>query len=380
MSARAVTYALAGRAVTCVAVAAALTATPAASQIDRAAVGADLSFQSYSFDQAKTFGINSLRLTSLHFAASAPLIEHLVLAVDGAWATAKMNVAGAFNPSISGLTDTQVSLTFTPLPFLNVSGILLAPTGKETQTLEESVVAGAIASDLFPFKVSNWGSGGGGGINASVARPLGPVGVGLSVGVIAGRKFEPLSGGLFEYRPGTLLSITGAVDGTIGEATKASFKVTYHRYGQDQINGLNLFQSGNRLQAMGSVAFPMGPTSSGVVYAGITHRQRSALLSDLPYSQSLPSQNLLLIGGGFRRPVGSVVLKPDAEIRVLRRADSSGQGIDAGVGATVELRTTHAVFEPSARLHVGQLEVISGSPGSLFGFEIGLTARLRGAP
>lgn len=358
---------------------ASLAAAPGAAQIRRPTVGANLSVQSFSFDQAKTLGIEGLRLTSLHFAASAPIVEHLVLAVDGAWASGTMKQAGSGNLDISGLTDTQVSLTFSPHPFFTVSGLFLAPTGKETQSLDQSIVAGAIASDLFPFKVSNWGSGGGGGVNASLARPLGPVGVGLSVGLIAGRKFQPLDGAQFAYRPGTLLRIVGAIDGTVGQASKASLKLTYHRYGQDQINGNNLFQSGNRFQAMGSLAFPMGPASSGLVYAGITHRQRSTVLGQaLPYAQALPSQNLILLGGGFRRPVGTSVLQPDAELRILRRSDSAGQGFDLGVGATLELRTAHAVFAPSARLHVGRLEVIPGSTGSVFGFEIGLTARMRG--
>ncbi len=63
---------------------------------------------------------------------------------------------------------------------------------------------------------------------------------------------------------------------------------------------------------------------------------------------------------------------------MLRRADSAGQGIDLGVGATLELRGERATFAPSARIHIGQLEVVPGNSGSLLGFEIGLTTRVRG--
>jgi hypothetical protein len=175
-----------------------------------------------------------------------------------------------------------------------------------------------------------------------------------------------------------LVRVVGAVDGTVGEASKASLRVTYHHYGQDQIDGNNLFQSGNRFQAMASIAFPMGGRSSGIAYGGMTHRQRSTLLEGLPFAQEFPSQNLFLLGGGLRVPVGGRVLQPDAELRVLRRSDSAGQGIDLGVGASLEFRSGRSTFAPSARLHIGQLEMRQGSKGNLFGFELGLSARVGG--
>lgn len=354
------------------------TALPAASQVSSPTVGAALSYQGYSFDAANAFGVDKLALASLHFTAATPLVERLSLNVRGAWAKGTLTREDGTTLDISGLTDTQLSLTFTPNEFVNVSGIFLAPTGKDTQTLEESIVAGSMASDLFPFKVTNWGSGGGMGANASVAHPLGAVGVGLAVAVIAGREFSPLGSGEFAYRPGTLLRIVGAVDGTVGEASKASLRLTFHRYGQDEINGVNLFQSGNRFQALASLAFPMGSGASGIAYGGMTHRQKSTLLEGVPFAQEFPPENLFLLGGGLRWPVGGHVLQPDAELRVLRRSDSVGQGLDLGIGASYEIRSGRSTFAPSARIHVGQLEVQQGSKGSLFGFEVGLSARVGG--
>ncbi len=264
-------------------------------------VGATLSFQGYSFDEAATLGVQNLRLIALHFAATTPLVDRLSLAVDGSWGKGTLGRASG-SLDVTGLTDTQLTLTYSPNLYFKVSGVLIAPTGKESQTLRESIVAGALASDLFPFSIANWGSGGGAGVNASVARPLGPVGAGLAVGVIAGREFEPLEGGLFAYRPGTLFRIVGALDGTVGEASKASLQVAVHAYGKDQVNGDNLFQSGNRFQVMGSLAFPMSATSSGIVYAGVTHRQGGSLLSELPIARESSSQNLFLAGRRLPAP------------------------------------------------------------------------------
>ncbi len=353
-------------------------ALPLAAQVAHPTVGASLWMQRYTFGDAAALGVKSLTQTSLNFSAATPLGAHVSLGVSGAWAKGDMDPGDGSKMKITGLTDTQVSLTLSPNEFFKVSGVFLAPTGKETQTLEEAIVAGAMASDLFPFKISNWGSGGGGGVNASMVRPLGSVGVGLSVGVIAGRQFQPLEGGQFQYRPGTLFRIVGALDGTVGEAGKASFQIAYHRYGQDKIDGQNLFQSGDRLQALASLAFPVGAGASGITYASVTHRQHSNLLAAVPYAQDFPSQNLFLIGTGFRVPVGSNVLQPDAEIRVLRSSNSGGQGFDIGLGTSLELRSGSTTFAPAARIHFGQLQVVSGSKGGLFAFELGLTARVRG--
>jgi hypothetical protein len=378
MSAPTSTRLCAGRALALALLATVGTSPAVVAQLRDASVGAAVAFQGYSFDQSAALGIQNVRLLSLQFSATAPLVEQLSLVVTGAYARGTMNRASLPQFEISGLTDTQVSLTYSPNVYLNVTGIVIAPTGKETQTLEESLVAGAMASDLLPFRVSNWGSGGGGGVNASVAHPMGPVGAGLSVGYIAGREFEPLSGGVFAYRPGGLLRIVGALDGTVGEASKASLKVTYHRYGQDKINGYNLFQSGDRFQALASLAFPMGTTSSGIAYASLTHRQRSTLLGDLPIAQESASQNLFVVGGGFRRALGSAVLQPDAELRMLSRANDTGKGFDLAIGATLVLRSTRAMFAPSAKLHMGRLDVGSGESSRLLGFEVGLSARVGG--
>lgn len=370
---------LASRVLALAAISTALTAPSLTAQVARPTVGGSLWVQGYSFGSSSDIGVKSLTQTSFNFSAATPLGAHFSLGVSGAWAKGTLEPSGGGQKSsISGLTDSQVSLTLSPNEFFKVSGIFVAPTGKETQTLDESIVAGAMASDLFPFKVANWGSGGGGGVNASVARPLGSVGVGLSVGVIAGREFQPLDGGQFAYRPGTLLRIVGALDGTVGEAGKASFQLAYHRYGRDKIDGHNLFQSGDRFQALASLAFPAGAGASGITYISLTHRQHSSLLASLPYAQDFPSQNLFLLGGGFRIPAGSAVWQPDASLRVLRSSNSAGQGFDVGLGTSVELRSGGTVFAPAARVHFGQLQVSSGSKSGLFAFELGLTARLRG--
>jgi hypothetical protein len=359
------------------ALAAAFATTPLAGQANDASVGAAVSFQSFSFDKGDVLGMENLRLISLHFAASVPIVQQISMGVNGAYARGTMGRGSLDQLEISGLTDTQVSLTFSPNPYFDLTAVALAPTGKETQTLDESVVAAAMASDLLPFSVSNWGTGGGGGASASVKGPLGPVGAGLSVGYIAGREFQPLDG-LFQYRPGGLLRIVGAMDATVGGTSKASVKVTYHRYGQDKVDGTNLFQSGDRFQGLASLAFPIGPASSGIAYASVTHRQGSTVLGQLPLANPSVSQNLFLVGGGIRMPVGTAVLQPDAEARVLRRADSTGQGYDLGVGVKLELRSGRGLFAPSARVHFGNVDLGAGDSSSLLGFEVGLTARVGG--
>ena len=55
-------------------------------------------------------------------------------------------------------------------------------------------LAGIVAADLLPFRVTSWGSGGGIGMQLAATRRFETVGAGLSVGcMVASGAFSPLS-------------------------------------------------------------------------------------------------------------------------------------------------------------------------------------------
>jgi len=336
-------------------------------------VGVGSLFQTFRFSDSGASGIETLTLITTPFSAGIPLGDRADLRLSGAFARGALDHA-AGSSTISGLTDTRVSLGF-GTQWAQVAAVAILPTGKNTQTLEESRVAGAIAADLLPFAISNWGSGPGGGATLTAAGPVGSVGLGVNVAYLVRQSFEPLESQEFAYRPGDLLHVSVAMDGSVGEAGKATIRLTYERNGDDRGDDANLFRSGDRVQVLGSYAFPVGPASSGIVYASLLHRNEGAFLET---TESLASQDLMLVGGGVRIPMGSGVFQPDAEARLFRRADGIDQGYDLSLGATYEIPGAEWTVAPSARLHLGHLEVREGVETGFNGFEVGLAVRRAG--
>lgn len=347
---------------------------PAAAQGQSApGVRAEARYQSFSFDDPDAASIETLSLLSLPFSARAALSPLVDLSVSGAWARGSLE-HGSESSTIAAFTDTQLALGVTA-GWARISAIALLPTGQSTQTLDESRVAGAIAADLLPFAVSNWGAGAGGGLDVSAARPVGPLGVGLAVAYLARASFEPTEEEDFAYRPGNLLRVTAAVDGTVGESGKATAQVTWHRHGEDEFRDENLFRSGDRLRVLGSYAFPVGAGSNGLAYAGVIRRERGTFLDS---DATSASQNLVLVGGGLRLPMAGGVLQPDVEARVFRRSDGLDEGYDIGVGADFEISGPGRLLVPSLRAHFGRLEVRDDVQTGFTGFEVGFSARFGG--
>ena len=340
-----------------------------------ARVGA--TFESYRFAEEEAVGIRSLSLFSVPVAAAFPVGSQATVEVRSALARGSMETAAGETVEVAGLTDTEVRVGFR-VPgtvTLQLQAIGVLPTGNSTHTEEEAVLAGAVASDLLPFRVSNWGAGGGGGGLVSVSRSFGATAVGASASYLAGRAFEPLSGESFAYRPGDHLRIRGALDHNVEGGGRITVSLTLDRFSEDLLDDTNLYRAGNRVQTVASYSFRQGRTGSGVVYGGVFHRsQGTALLDAAP---AIPSQQLLLAGGGLRRPSGGVTLVPTVDVRVHRTEDGVGQGWLPGAGLGVEVPAGGWVLVPTARVRHGRILVREGSESAVTGFELSLSSRPR---
>ena len=333
-------------------------------------------YQSFQFDDGGVTGVETLSLLTVPVNARVPLTRWARVDVAGAWADGSLETADGSTISLSGFTDTRVSLTFgTPGSLARVSVFGLLPTGESEQTLDETRVAGALATDLLPFAVSNWGSGGGAGGSISLARTAGSVGLGLAVSYLARQSFEPLAGEAFAYRPGDLLQVSAAVDGPVGDAAKATLQATYNRYGDDEFGEENLFQSGDRYQVTASLAFPVGAAASGITWAGVLHRDQGAFLDG---TETASAQDLVLVGGGLRFRTGGIVLQPDVQGRFFRQSEGEDQGWDLSAGVDLEIPAGGTTLVPSVAAHVGNLQVVEGVESSFTGFEAGLSVRFGG--
>jgi hypothetical protein len=338
-------------------------------------------YESYRFSSASAANLESISLLALPFSAATPLIGPTTLQVRGAFAHGTLVDAAGTETTLSGLVDTEVALgvTFgTATTSATLTAIGLAPTGTSQHDGDEARVAGLIASEFLPFRITNWGTGGAFGVSANVARVVGQGSIGIGVGYLAAREFDPFEPGVggetFAYRPGDQMQLRLAADQDLGTSAKLSLAFVFERHQEDRLDGANLYQAGNRYQGMGSYAFAAGARSTAIVYAGGLHTEEGVGF-DVPLSHDFSSRTLLLFGGGTRMPLGGVVLSPSLDGRVYRRGSGLGQGYMGGVGATLEVPAGSLALVPGARLRLGNFVVDDDVESGITGFDLGLEIR-----
>jgi hypothetical protein len=236
-------------------------------------------------------------------------------------------------------------------------------------------VAGAIAADLLPFAVRDFGTGGGAGASVALARPFGAFAAGVSVGYVVAREYEPLSEQSFEYGPGDQLHVRAAIDRTIGRSAKIAVRADWRMYGDDTGDGANVFQPGDRLQLVGSYDFAVG-RSSAIAYVGWLDRGEGEYVAP---PDILAEQRLVFAGGGVRIPLGGSVLVPSVDFRSIESDGQDRRGYMLGFGASLEGRVGSAQVVPDARLRFGNAESGAGGETGFTGVNMGLTIRFGSA-
>jgi len=348
-------------------------AGPLAAQLASERAGAGVFFERYGFSDAASLGIESVTLLTVPFAVRFDATPAIGLQLSGAWARGSMTPANGQELTMAGLTDTELRATFA---FRNqafvLTAIALLPTGHSQLTDNEAQVAGLIAADVLPFRITNWGTGGGFGASVSAAAPVGSFAAGVSAGYVVAREFEPLDADQsFVYRPGNQLHITAALDRDVGTTAKASLRLSFQAFATDEANGANLYQAGSRFQATGSYAFAAGARASAIVYAGFLHRAEGQFEVQ---TDVRPAQDQFLAGGGIRFPLGRGILQPGLDLRLLSGTDDADSGHTIGVGATAEWPVGGATVAPALRARFGSAQG-SGSESAFTGAEAGLAIR-----
>jgi hypothetical protein len=337
--------------------------------------GMAAAFETYGFSDAQQTGIDHVSLLTVPFGARTRLLGSSSLEVSGAYARGQLTHQDGTTVTLAGFTDTQIALAV-PLKqdVATVTAIASLPTGVSRMTADEAIVAGVVASDLLPFRISNWGAGGAAGVSGAVAHSLGAVGIGASASYLVGHEYDLVEPGAFAYRPGNQLRARVAVDLSTGPAGKASLQLTYLHSGEDQLAGANVFRAGDRIQGMGSYAFAAGTRTAGIAYAGVMHRAQGAYLVVLGPTPS--AENVFVAGGGFRVAVARAVLLPSLDLRILRRSDGLGEGEVTGIGGSAELPVRAGLtLLPSARARLGRVLLSQGNSSGFTGVDLAIGVR-----
>lgn len=371
---------------TAMALAVVLAVTPAlsAGQVTDVSFGGGAGFELYSFSDAQQVGLESISLATLPFGARATVASDVDVQLFGNVARGSLTRTDGSDATLFGLTDTDVQVDYTVGGVggatgentLTLTGVVSLPTGSATHDAEEAAVAGAVAADLLPFRISNWGRGGGVALQAAGARSFENFGAGLSLAYRVSGDFEPREANEFTYQPGNELRVRLALDRELGTGGKGSLVLGFQNFSDDAVDGTNVFQSGSRFNATGSYAFPAVGRGAGVVYAGVIHRSNGTFLQGATSSDT-PSQDLVLLGSQLRIPWGSTRVKPRVDGRLFRTEDGRGQGYVAGVGVSMDVPRDRITWMPSVTARFGNLEAVEGRESSFTGFEIGVRARFQ---
>jgi hypothetical protein len=345
------------------------------------AFGAGVQFQRFSFSEA--LGADAASLTMIPVAYALPVGDRFDLDLYSAYANGSVD-KGGMSYGLQGLVDTRLRARLQVAPWAVLTAMVNLPTGKSSHDAEEAVVASVLSTDILGFREANWGTGTAFTTGVVTARQAGDWGIGLGVSYRLSNGFEPSTENNLVFEPGNEIRVRFGLDRNVGENGKFTAGATFQNFSEDQYDGRNLFQAGNRFRFDASYAFRSG-RSTWALYGVNVWREAGDAFLDLVNPQGtvvgdttvvVGSQNLLILGVNGSTPVGTLRIRPSVDFRYQTREEGNGEGWLVGAGADVPLRLMGAYdLFPRGKFLLGSLKAVSGASESLWGLELGLTFR-----
>lgn len=349
-----------------------LTALPLQGQ---RSIGVSAEYLGYSFDSG--LGLTAADLLLIPVAVRLPVAQNFTFDLYSAWARGQIE-RDNLTYSLSGVTDTRVKASWQATPWALVGIGATLPTGEATHTDAEAQVSAALATDLLGFKEATWGTGSRVTTSVATAMRAGSFGVGLAAAYSVNGEFEPQVGQTLKYQPGNETRVRIGLDRNIGNNT-LTMGATFMMYAQDQSNGTNLFQAGNRMRFDAAYAFRAGPGVWTLYAADLWREHGDITLAEFAGTQT-PSQNLFVGGLVGAVALGRYQFRPMIDMKVQSRKEqdggtgNSGWVLAAGGDLPVRLFGRYDVF-PKARFLYGAINDQSGTSQSLVGGEFSMTVR-----
>jgi hypothetical protein len=282
--------------------------------------------------------------------------------------------------------DTRVAVGF-GTSALSISSFATLPTGDASYTPLELMLLGTLASDLLPFGVQAWGTGGSYGGEATASVRTGATVITVGGGYVVAREHTPLQGLDDAYQPGAQARAKAMIQSRVGVRVRTFLLVGLQRWEGDRFADAEIFRAGTRFEAVGSLAYALGARESVSVHAAVYERSGSALPTVaqiaeplLPGLAGAGERRLMTVGAELQLTRDRLLLLPDVELRMLSTEDGVGDGWLGSAGLTLDRRLRggrlgrRLVASPNARVHLGSVSAAPGS-GSVFGWEIGLALR-----
>jgi hypothetical protein len=346
-----------------------LLAFPAVTGAQERRVQSGFEFRTVSFDSG--LGARSVRQLAIPFGVVIPLSPRFQIDAGVWYAQAERTEQGGASVTLSGLTDLQTRAVFEVVPdavILTLSANL--PTGHATLVGNEIDVAGAIASDMIPFPVTNFGSGFSLTSGVAFAMPVGSWAIGLAGSYRVNGEFQPLADTSGMYKPGGEMRLRLGVDRLLGQG-RISLGLTWSDFSTDEFGGSGAYRSGSRYIPQVSLSIPLG-NNSLAIYAWDVYRTAGEYVGS---PTTAPKQNTLAAGAVLNLNRGRASLRPSLEIRKAWEDNNgmqdSGTLVSLGTRYNLPLGSRFTVV-PSLRFDVGSIVGPSGEGVSLRGFSAGI--------
>ena len=316
-------------------------------------------------------GIKSVSEVAVPFAVVWQANPRLSFDLGGRYATATRKDSAA-SATISGLTDIQLRGAYQVVPDVAVFTVSASlPTGKTKITNSQLLTAGAIASDLLPYPVSNFGSGFNVTSGLALAVPVGEWALGVAGSYRLNGDFTPFADTTncpvtngkagCGYKAGGEFRVRVGADRLIGQS-RLSFGFTYSSFGEDDFGSSPIFQSGKRYIGQGSWSFPIGNVGLQV-YAWDLYRSPGSQLIDTTVI-TLQKRNVLAVGVAGSVQTGRNVLRPQVEFRIHTLGNpslsSAGKLLSLGLQYQWSVSDRLALL-PSARFDAGSENALDGN-------------------
>lgn len=332
-------------------------------------------YRSVSFGAG--FGTSSLKEFAIPIGIAMPIGSRLSLDAGTYYVSAQRTDASG-SQTINGLTDVIVRGNYQLKPDVAVFTFAMSlPTGQKTLDAGQRQVASAMATDLVPFPVTNFGTGFSVTTGLAWATPVGPWALGLAGSFRYNASYVPSSEppqDTMTLKPGAEMRVRIGADRIVGQG-RLSLGLTYSSFANDEF-GAQSQSPGTRLIPQFSWTTPLGINNSLVFYGWDVYRDvdESATVNAGVKQNTVALGAMASLRGGARN-----TLRPQLELRKGWRGP--GGLNDAGMLVGLGLRYQMAAGErmtvtPGLRLDLGSVATTAGSPNaSITGFSVSLTAR-----
>ncbi|HUL50489.1 MAG TPA: hypothetical protein VLT79_10790 [Gemmatimonadales bacterium] len=254
---------------------------------DRVAVVSGFETRGYEFDPG--IGTKSIWQWNLPVAVVAPLGRSVSVDVATRYASATLETYAGPSETLSGFTDTQLRLLFTPARDRLVASVSLnLPTGQHTLAPTQFTVAGSIGSNYLSFPVPNFGTGFGMTGGLAYAQHAGAWNLGFSGSARYVGTYSPFAGDTVSYTPGVEGRFRIGADRLLGQSARVLLGFTVSTFSTDVYSG-----------------------TTGIV--GLSYAPGTRFITDLTFVRVLGRSTLSFTGWDIYRDAGTGTNGPNPD-------------------------------------------------------------------